>query len=293
MAADNWVAVRKSSLQVIAECCARCVIAPREQNRPLGGPVAPLAASQHGSSMSLVEAYIFRTAFAAFLAALGALTGVIWVTQSLREFDLMTTQGQTLLMFLAVTGLTIPSLVMIIAPVALFIGVLYALNKLNGDSELVVMSAAGMSPARLLRPFAAAGRPRRAARGDDVAVGMPWSFRELRILITKIRADFLTRIVSRANSRRSTPDSCSITASAGRMARCSAYSCRTGAIPTTSAPISRKRARRRNRAARTIWSSKRAASSGRAAATAIRPSSSSSAMRSTCRNSAAATTARP
>ena len=46
------------------------------------------------------------------------------------------------------------SLIAIIAPVALFAGVLYSLNKLNGDSELIVMSASGVGPGTLLRPFA-------------------------------------------------------------------------------------------------------------------------------------------
>ena len=146
--------------------------------------------------MSLVEAYIFRNAFMAFLAGLGALTGVIWISQSLREFDLMTTQGQTLLTFLAVTGLTVPSLVMIIAPVALFVGVLYALNKLNGDSELVVMSAAGLSPARLLRPFAILAIIVSLFTATMSLWVMPWTFHEFRILITRIRADFITHIVS-------------------------------------------------------------------------------------------------
>jgi lipopolysaccharide export system permease protein len=146
--------------------------------------------------MSLVEAYIFRTAFVAFLVGLGALTGIIWISQSLREFDLMTTQGQTLLAFLAVTGLTVPSLVMIIAPVALFVGILYALNKLNGDSELVVLSAAGFSPVRLLRPFAVLTLIVSLFTATMSLWAMPWSFHEIRILITKIRADFLTHVIS-------------------------------------------------------------------------------------------------
>ena len=103
--------------------------------------------------MTRIERYIFRTASMAFLAGLIALTAVIWVTQALRQFDLLTSKGQTILVFFTMTGLTLPSLIAIIAPVALFSGVIYCLNRLNGDSELVVMSASGISPARLLRPF--------------------------------------------------------------------------------------------------------------------------------------------
>ena len=82
----------------------------------------------------------FRTVTLAFLAGLFALTAVIWITQALRQFDLLTSKGQTVVVFITMTGLTIPSLVAIIAPVALFVGVLYCLNKLNGDSELIVIA---------------------------------------------------------------------------------------------------------------------------------------------------------
>lgn len=145
--------------------------------------------------MTLVERYILRIALGAFLASLIGLTAVIWLTQALREFDLLTTKGQSILVFLTVTGLTIPSLVMLIAPFALFGSVLYTLNKLNGDSELIVMSAAGVSPRQLLRPFVALAVAVSLLIGSISLVLMPWSFREIRDLVTKIRADFLTRVV--------------------------------------------------------------------------------------------------
>ena len=77
------------------------------------------------------------------------------MTQALKQLDLMTNKGQTILVFLTITGLGVPFLTAMIAPVALFASVVYSLNKLNGDSELVVMSAAGIPPWRLLRPYLA------------------------------------------------------------------------------------------------------------------------------------------
>ena len=145
--------------------------------------------------MKLAENYVFRTARAAFLASLVVLTAVIWVTQALKEFDLLTTKGQSLLTFLGLTALLIPSLVAIIAPVALFIAVLYSLNKLNSDSELIVMSAAGLSPIRLLRPFAVLTFMTVLLVSAMSISVMPWSFREMRALIVKVRADFLTHVV--------------------------------------------------------------------------------------------------
>lgn len=145
--------------------------------------------------MKLVQAYVFRTTFWAFVSALGVLTFMIWITQALREFDLLTTKGQSLLTFLAVTGLGVPSLIMIIAPIALFIAILYSLNKLNSDSELIVMSASGLSPARLMRPFATLTVIAAVLVAGMSVYVMPWSFHALRDLITEVRSDFLTRVV--------------------------------------------------------------------------------------------------
>jgi lipopolysaccharide export system permease protein len=142
--------------------------------------------------MTRIERYIFRTAALAFLAGLFALTAVVWVTQALRQFDLLTSKGQTVLVFLTMTGLTVPSLVAIIAPVALFAGVLYCLNKLNGDSELVVMSASGVSPGTLLRPFLILYCVVFALVGAMTLKVMPWSFDLIAELTAKIHADFIT-----------------------------------------------------------------------------------------------------
>ena len=145
--------------------------------------------------MTIVEGYIFRIATAAFLGGLGAWTGVIWVTQALKQVDLLTTKGQTLLVFMALTGLTLPSLIAIIAPIAIFVATLYTLNRLNGDSELVVLSASGLSPARLMRPFARLTIYVAIAVGVMSIWAMPASFLSIRNLALSIQTDFLTRVV--------------------------------------------------------------------------------------------------
>jgi lipopolysaccharide export system permease protein len=103
--------------------------------------------------MGSIDKYIFRTTLASFALVLVSLTGVIWITQALRQIDLMTSQGQTIVTFLSVSSLVIPALVLIIAPIALMIAISHTLNKLATDSEIIVMNAAGLSPFRLFRPF--------------------------------------------------------------------------------------------------------------------------------------------
>src|SRR5207244_5364511 len=114
-------------------------------------PADPLSAVLNGICRgtprmnNAIDRYIFRTTLGAFLLVLVSLTGIIWITQALREIDLVTNQGQTILVFLGITALLIPILAQVIAPIAFVIAVVYAIDKLNGDAELVVMTAAAMS----------------------------------------------------------------------------------------------------------------------------------------------------
>src|SRR4029077_4793106 len=103
--------------------------------------------------MTAFDRYIFRTTFGAFLLILISLTAVIWLTHALREIDLMTSQRQTILTFIGITGLLIPMLVLVIAPLALVGAVGHTLNRLNPDSEIVRMNASGLAPGRFFLPF--------------------------------------------------------------------------------------------------------------------------------------------
>src|SRR4029079_17580886 len=62
--------------------------------------------------MRSIGRYMFRTTMGAFLITLVTLTVVMWFTQAIREFDLITTQRQTMFVFIGITGLLIPLLVM-------------------------------------------------------------------------------------------------------------------------------------------------------------------------------------
>lgn len=145
--------------------------------------------------LNRLDRYILKIAAGAAIVLLFGLTGVIWVTQALREVDLITGKGQTVLIFLTVTLLSLPALLAGIAPVALFMSTLYSLNKLNGDSELIVMNAAGVAPHRITRPFLALALITSLFVAWMTVWVMPTSFRTLRDLITLIRADFVANVV--------------------------------------------------------------------------------------------------
>jgi lipopolysaccharide export system permease protein len=144
---------------------------------------------------ALIDRYIFRITFGAFVIILVSLTAVIWVTQALRDIDLVTNQGQNVLAFLGITSLIIPMLVLVIAPIAFVIAVSHTLNKLSTDSEIIVMNAAGMPPWRLFRAYLAAALAVGAIVLVTDAYLSPKGLRELRRMLVEARADFVTNIV--------------------------------------------------------------------------------------------------
>jgi lipopolysaccharide export system permease protein len=145
--------------------------------------------------MGSISRYIFRTTFGAFLVVLISLTAVIWVTQALRDIDLMTSQGQTILVFIGITGLIIPLLVLVIAPIALLIAVAHTLNKMSTDSEIIVMNAAGMSPRLLFRSFLSVAVVVSILVTAISAYGAPKGLRMLRDWLTEVRANVVSTIV--------------------------------------------------------------------------------------------------
>jgi lipopolysaccharide export system permease protein len=145
--------------------------------------------------MGSISRYIFRTTLVVFLIILVSLTVVIWFTQAMRDLDLITSQRQTLFVFIGITGMIVPLLIMIIAPIALLVAVAHVLHKLSSDSEIIVMNAAGVSPWRLLEPYLAAGLVVSLLVAVIAAYVSPRSLRELRDWSTEVRADILTNIV--------------------------------------------------------------------------------------------------
>jgi lipopolysaccharide export system permease protein len=81
-----------------------------------------------------------------------SLTSIVWLTQALRFIDFIVNQGVSITVFLHLTLLLVPSLLLMILPPALFCSVLFVYNKLNMESELVVMQAMGLSRWRLALP---------------------------------------------------------------------------------------------------------------------------------------------
>ncbi len=145
--------------------------------------------------MKLIERYIFMRAATAFLMTVTVLTAIVWLTQALRDMDLVTAKGQTILIFISMTSLVLPTLVMTIAPFAVLIAVAVTLNNLNADSELVVINATSAPPWVVVKPIVILGMVATLMGGYLSLYAAPEALGSLRGFITQVRADLVANIV--------------------------------------------------------------------------------------------------
>jgi lipopolysaccharide export system permease protein len=102
--------------------------------------------------MSGITRYIFRQLALGTVLVSIALAFVVWLTQSLQFQQFIVSKGLSIMAWLNLTLLLLPSFLLTILPAALFFVVLFIYNKLTTDRELVVVQAAGVSRVRLAAP---------------------------------------------------------------------------------------------------------------------------------------------
>ena len=145
--------------------------------------------------MTIFERYVFRQAGSALLIILLSLSSIVWVALALRQLNVVTSQGQDVWMLIKMTTLALPNLMAIIAPFSLLIACIHTLNRLNGDSELIVLTASGATIWRAAKPLMALALLVALSVGFVNHVGMPWSLKLLREYIVQVRANILTQVI--------------------------------------------------------------------------------------------------
>lgn len=145
--------------------------------------------------MTIVSRYVFRQAAGALLLILSSLSGIVWIALALRQLNIVTSQGQDAWMLIKMTTLALPNLMAVIAPFALLIASIHTLNRLNGDSELIVLTAAGATIGRIARPLLLLAFIVSVAVAFINNLGMPWSLQKLREYMLQMRADLLTQVI--------------------------------------------------------------------------------------------------
>ena len=111
--------------------------------------------------MARLDRYLLSQLMALFGFFALVLVGVYWINRAVMLFDQLVGDGQSALVFLEISVLTLPNVIRLVLPVAGFVAAVYVTNRLTLDSELVVMQAAGVAGA--LPSAISAMRPDRLA----------------------------------------------------------------------------------------------------------------------------------
>lgn len=102
--------------------------------------------------MGKFDKYVLSQLMALFGFFSLVLVLVYWVNRAVVLFDQLIANGHSAMVFVEFTALTLPNVIRLVMPVSAFAAVVYGINRLASDSELVVVQATGFSPFRLARP---------------------------------------------------------------------------------------------------------------------------------------------
>ena len=76
-----------------------------------------------------------------------------WINRSLGIFNNLIGDGQSTVVFFELILLFLPQVIAIVLPIAALAATVFVINRLNAESELIILDASGMSPLSILRPF--------------------------------------------------------------------------------------------------------------------------------------------
>lgn len=113
---------------------------------------APIAGEGAIDAVPRFDRYLLSQLLALFGFFSLLLVSVYWVNRAVGLFDQLIGDGQSALVFVEFSLLTLPNVIRLVLPISTFAASVYVANRLMGDSELVVMQATGFSSFRLARP---------------------------------------------------------------------------------------------------------------------------------------------
>ncbi len=142
--------------------------------------------------MKQIERYIFMKVMILSVGTLVTTTVIALTTQVLIRVNLLSSTGQSLLTFLELAGLLVPSMVVIVMPFALMIGASQTLSTMNSDSELAVIEASGGSRVLTARPILLLAIIMALVTLVTSVIVEPWTNRQIRDLLNSASADLFS-----------------------------------------------------------------------------------------------------
>ena len=100
----------------------------------------------------MIERYLLRTILPYFLLAWILLTVILFLQQGSRFTEILLSANIPARLIFELSAALIVSVIAFTSPMALLTGIVVGLGQLRGDSELIALQAAGVSPRRIVLP---------------------------------------------------------------------------------------------------------------------------------------------
>jgi lipopolysaccharide export system permease protein len=152
--------------------------------------------------MTILERYLLRRMTVLFLAATGASLGIVWTVQALAKINLVTDTGQSIGTFLKLASLLLPTVIPIVLPFAVLIGVTQTLTTMNTDSELAVIAASGARRSVIYKPAIVLALAASLLVAFVSHVIEPYARQAVRAMVASANADLLALAVQEGSFKR-------------------------------------------------------------------------------------------
>jgi lipopolysaccharide export system permease protein len=169
--------------------------------RAVTGPQS-LFATVGTSGMNIIERYILRRMFIVFLAAFAAALGIVWTVQALAKINLVTDTGQSIGTFLKLASMLLPTVIPIILPFSVLIGVTQTLSTMNTDSEMAVIAATGARRSVVFRPALVLAGLASVFLLLVIHIVEPYSRQVVRAMVAEANADLITLAIQEGTFKR-------------------------------------------------------------------------------------------
>ena len=146
------------------------------------------------TKLNLFITYIYRQLLGPFILIMLSMTGIAWLTQSLRFIELIIIKGLPINIFLNLTILIIPKLLVTIIPFVAFLAALITYTRLNTESELISMKSAGMTNFKILLPAVIFGVTLGALTISLENYGSPYAYNKFKTLQHTIRNNYISTL---------------------------------------------------------------------------------------------------
>jgi lipopolysaccharide export system permease protein len=132
------------------------------------------------TSVPILHRYILREITVPFILGLGIFTLILLVARVLKLADLVVNRGVPMVEILRLFTLILPAFLEITIPMAMLLGVLIAFGRLSSESELIALTASGVSIRRLMVPVLILGCAAGTIALSVSLHGKPWANKRMR-----------------------------------------------------------------------------------------------------------------